>query len=62
MSIPVRCYSCGKVIGTIQINELAQKAKNKNDFQKIFTEYGIRRYCCKTIIMTFVPAIEKLIH
>ena len=63
MSIPVRCYSCGNVIGTLKIYLAAQKAETKQDFQQIFKDYNIQkhRYCCKTTIMTFVPVIEKLI-
>ena len=62
MSIPVRCHSCGVVLGTTQINKAAQNAKTKDDFVKLFKQYGIRRYCCKTVIMSYVPAIEKLTH
>lgn len=63
MSLPVRCYSCGNVIGTLQIYLEAQKALNKADFEQIFKRFKIKthRYCCKTTIMTFEPVIEKLV-
>lgn len=63
MSIPVRCYSCGNVIGTLKIYLAAQQAKTQDDYCKIFKDFNIQthRYCCKTTIMTFVPVIEKLL-
>ena len=61
MSIPVACYSCGKIIGTVKIHVAAQEAKNKEDFQKLFKQFKIEKICCKTTIMTYVPVIDKLV-
>lgn len=60
MSIPVRCYSCSKVIGTSKIHFDAQRCEKQQDYQHLFEKFGITRYCCKSIIMTYVPLLEKL--
>lgn len=60
MSIPVRCYSCSKVIGTKKINRAAQNCVDSQDYQKLFKKFKISKYCCKLIIMTYVPLLEKL--
>ncbi|KAK9805331.1 hypothetical protein WJX73_002956 [Symbiochloris irregularis] len=61
MIIPVRCFTCGKVIG------------NKWDMyldllQADYTEsealdgLKLTRYCCRRMLMTHVDLIEKLLN
>ena len=60
MCIPVRCFQCSKVIGTLKLYNCIKQAKNKKHFKKIFHKFNIKRYCCRTIILTYVPVIENL--
>jgi len=62
MSIPVRCFSCGKILGTVEIYNDICEVKTKNDYLKIFEKYDITRYCCKTLLLTFVTVLEELIQ
>ncbi|EIE83204.1 DNA-directed RNA polymerase I, II, and III subunit RPABC5 [Rhizopus delemar RA 99-880] len=61
MIIPVRCFSCGKVIGNKWDNYLSL-------FQAEYTEgealdaLGLKRYCCRRMVLTHVDLIEKLLH
>ena len=41
---PIRCFTCGKVLGNKY--EKFNKIKNK---EKAYKELGITRYCCKNI-------------
>jgi DNA-directed RNA polymerase I, II, and III subunit RPABC5 len=60
MIIPVRCFTCGKVIG------------NKWDkYQQLITEYeekdvldmlGMTRYCCRRMLLTHIELINKLLN
>jgi DNA-directed RNA polymerase I, II, and III subunit RPABC5 len=60
MLIPVRCFTCGKVIG------------NKwEDYCILKSEYGekealdklqLKRYCCRRMLLTNVELIEKLLN
>ena len=60
MIIPVRCFTCGKVIG------------NKWDkYQQLITEYeekdvldmlGMNRYCCRRMLLTHIELINKLLN
>ncbi|GIQ82240.1 DNA-directed RNA polymerase, subunit N/Rpb10 [Kipferlia bialata] len=61
MLIPVRCFTCGKVVGN-----LYQK------YQQLVTEEGMSkaealdkleldRYCCRRMILTHVELIDHLL-
>ena len=51
MSIPVRCFTCNKVIGhyEIEFRKCIEKDENVTDF---FVKKGINRYCCKRMFNT----------
>jgi len=50
---PIRCYTCGKVIGHLW--EEFNKFENKQEF---FEKYGIKRYCCRTVFLTTIDQEE----
>ena len=59
MIIPVRCFTCNKVIAHLdkKFTEL-QNAEMPNDI--IFQELGIRRICCKRMFLTSLDVCEHL--
>ncbi|EJD40155.1 hypothetical protein AURDEDRAFT_33430, partial [Auricularia subglabra TFB-10046 SS5] len=59
--IPVRCFSCGKVIGDKWGRYLELLATDQSEGDAM-TELGLRRYCCRRMILTHVDLIEKLLH
>jgi DNA-directed RNA polymerase I, II, and III subunit RPABC5 len=61
MIIPIRCFSCGKVTGDLwerYIQLIADPRKTEGD---AMDELGLKRYCCRRMIMTHVDLIEKLL-
>ena len=78
--MPVKCFTCGKVLGNLweKYNEELQKAYNNEvtdkelkrivDLQnneessekKILDDMGIRRYCCRRIMLSTVDLVEKI--
>ncbi|KZO92686.1 hypothetical protein CALVIDRAFT_487171, partial [Calocera viscosa TUFC12733] len=59
--IPVRCFSCGKVVGDKweAYMLLLQNDVNEGD---ALDELGLRRYCCRRMVLTHVDLIEKLLN
>jgi DNA-directed RNA polymerase I, II, and III subunit RPABC5 len=61
MIIPVRCFTCGKVVGNKYDEYL-------NLLQADYTEadaldaLGLKRYCCRRMLLTHVDLIEKLLN
>lgn len=72
MIIPVRCFTCNKVIGSKyekyvkMVNDKQKKEKYINDQDvninnsEIFDKLKLKRYCCRRMMLTHVPLIEML--
>ena len=60
MIIPVRCYTCGKVIGNKweTYKKMEKEGKPKNE---IFNEIKISKYCCKRMLLTHVDIIDDVL-
>lgn len=58
--IPVRCFSCNKIIGDKwgTYKECLESGKSVVD---AFAECGLRRYCCKRMFLAHVEIIDKLL-
>lgn len=60
MIIPVRCFTCNKIIGNKweKYNSLLKSGKTSNI---AFEQLLIRRYCCKRMFLGHVDIIDKLL-
>jgi len=67
--IPVRCFTCGKIVSNVYEDykkryEDYKKAvdageKPKETPKQILDDLGIERYCCRRMILTHVDLIEE---
>ena len=60
MIIPIRCFSCGKLIAHVYEPYLEYLEKGESS-QKAFKELGIERFCCKRMIVSHVDLIDELL-
>jgi len=60
MIIPVRCFTCGKVIGNKYEQYLRLCQDDYMDGQAL-DALGLKRYCCRRMVLTHVELIEKLL-
>ncbi|MDX1534786.1 MAG: DNA-directed RNA polymerase subunit N [Thermoplasmata archaeon] len=60
MIIPVRCFTCGKVIGSAWEKYLQALDAGQNP-QDALDELGLERYCCRRMILSHVDLIEDVI-
>jgi DNA-directed RNA polymerase subunit N (RpoN/RPB10) len=60
MLIPVRCYTCGKVLGDKweHYKDIIEKGESQ---PKAFEIIGLKRYCCKRVLLGHVDLIDILI-
>ena len=59
MIIPVRCFSCGKVIGHLW-EEYKKRVEAGEDAGKVMNDLGLKRYCCRAIFLGNVDLIKKV--
>ena len=60
MIIPIRCFSCGRLIAHdykpyLEMLERGEKAETA------FKELGINRFCCKRMIVSHIDLIDELL-
>ena len=69
MIIPVRCFSCGRVIASdyVKFKEKMDKIKksgknpSSEDVRKAFDDLGIDRYCCRRMILSHADLIDEIL-
>ncbi|WOO78441.1 DNA-directed RNA polymerases I, II, and III subunit RPABC5 [Vanrija pseudolonga] len=60
MIIPVRCFSCGKVVGNLWESYLELVAADIDEGDAL-DKLQLKRYCCRRMVLTHVDLIEKLL-
>lgn len=59
MEIPVRCMSCGKVIGD-KWEEFVERTEEGDEHPKeVLDDLGLEKYCCRTVFLTHVDTVEE---
>lgn len=82
MIIPVRCFTCGKVVankweafqhllkegisetsedGTAMYSKMADEKKPLTEAEALDL-LGLKRYCCRRMLLTHVDVIDKLMN
>ena len=60
MLVPVRCFTCGKLIANIY-NEYLTQLKQVEEPNKIMDSLKITRYCCRRMLVSSVETIYQVI-
>lgn len=60
MIIPVRCFTCGKVVGNKWKPYVSYCSEGIWSQDEILDKLGLRRVCCRSMIITHVDLIGKL--
>lgn len=59
--IPIRCFTCNKIIGNkwIPYQKLLEEGVEAGE---AMTSLGLKRYCCRRILLTHVDICDKLLE
>jgi len=60
MIIPVRCFTCGKVVGD-KWEEFTNRVREGEDAGRVLDDLGITRYCCRRMLLSHVEIIDEVI-
>ncbi|MGB9135229.1 MAG: DNA-directed RNA polymerase subunit N [Candidatus Bathyarchaeia archaeon] len=58
--IPVRCFTCGKLVGD-KWEDFARRVKEGEDAGKVLDALGVSRYCCRRMLLCHVEVIDEII-
>jgi DNA-directed RNA polymerase subunit N len=61
MIIPVRCFTCGKVIADKWDQFRADVAKGE-DPAVVLDRLNVKRYCCRRIFLSHVDLVEDVLQ
>jgi len=61
MIIPVRCFSCGKVIGD-KWEEFKRRIELGENPSEILDDIGLTRYCCRRMLLSHVEIIDDILR
>ena len=58
---PVRCFTCGAVIGHLW-EDYKKKLEEGLTPKQALDELGIKRYCCRRMFLTYKSIIDEFAH
>ena len=59
MIIPVRCFTCGKVVASVY-EEFKKRVEAGEDAKAVLDSLGVDRYCCRRMIISHVDLIDEI--
>ncbi|MGM0591562.1 MAG: DNA-directed RNA polymerase subunit N [Halobacteriota archaeon] len=58
MMIPVRCFTCGKVIGEHWEEYKARTIEGDEDAEVVLNDLGITRHCCRRMLVSHKDLVD----
>lgn len=59
MQMPVRCFSCGKVLND-KWEEYQERVEDGEDKGEVLDDLGVEKYCCRTVFLTNIDTIDEI--
>jgi DNA-directed RNA polymerase subunit N len=59
--IPVRCFTCGKLVAD-RWEEFARRVKTGEKPKKVLDDIGMTRYCCRRMFISQVDVLDDLLR
>ena len=61
MIIPVRCFSCGKLVGD-KWEAFSKRVAAGEHPKEILDDVGVERYCCRRMLLSHVDLIDDILE
>ncbi|TXT56755.1 MAG: DNA-directed RNA polymerase subunit N [Candidatus Thorarchaeota archaeon] len=58
MIIPVRCFTCGKVVAD-KYEKFTRRVRQGEDPSQVLDDLGLNRYCCRRMILAHIDIIDS---
>ena len=60
MIIPVRCFSCGKVVGD-KWEPFSNRVAAGEPPKEVLDDLGVERYCCRRMLLSHVDLVDEIL-
>ena len=60
MLLPVRCFTCGKVVGGLYETYVKRVQMGENP-KDVLDDLGLTRYCCRRMIVAHADLVDEVI-
>ena len=61
MIIPVRCFSCGKLVGD-KWEPFSKRVTSGEPAKEVLGDIGLERYCCRRMLLSHVDLIDDILE
>ena len=58
MIIPVRCFTCGKVVAD-KYDQFKREVQQGEDPAIVLDKLGLQRYCCRRMLLSHIDIIDS---
>ena len=59
MIIPVKCVTCGNVVGSAY-EPFMERIEKGEDPAKVLDDLGLERYCCRRMVLSHINLIDEV--
>ncbi len=60
MIIPIRCFSCGKVVAD-KWEPFARRVSGGEQAGDVLDDLGVTKYCCRRMLLSHVELIDEIL-
>ncbi len=60
MLIPVRCFTCGKIVGSL-FEEYKKRIERGESAKNALDALGLKRYCCRKMLIAHADLVDDII-
>ena len=60
MIIPIRCFSCGKVVGD-KWEDFSKRITAGESSREVLDDMGVERYCCRRMLISHVELVDEFL-
>ena len=61
MIIPVRCFTCGSLVGD-KWEEFSRRIKAGEHAGIVLDGLGVQRYCCRRMLLSHVEVVDEILR
>jgi len=59
MLFPIRCFTCGKVLGHLWEDYKKRTTAGENG-KKVLDDFGVKRYCCRQLFLGHIDLLKEV--